>query len=186
MRMILCGLSGVGKDKLLDEVSPYLKEREIKVVAFGEMLFKELSEDHTLENRDNLVQINDCDKKLAIHRCIGSLTAYGGNQIINTHLVRVNYSGIYHGIEAARMLLPTSITCIEAEPRALVERKTSDMSRRRVALSISQIEEVQRVQHEVVIDLASEAGVGYRFIDNTDTDITIASSVLKELIKEEE
>ena len=167
MRMLCCGLPGVGKDYLLDRVRPGLEEHDIEVVSFGEMLFQELAGKSNVSNRDELSGIKDSAKEEAVRCCVGRLLLAEGNLVVSSHLVRINTEGTYAGTDSAIRLQPSYIACITADPSVIAQRTANDTTRNRVLLEESSVRDAQDLQASVVEELADKIGLGYSFIDNS-------------------
>ena len=165
MIVIVAGIPGAGKTTVMNEV---LKKRSIKVINYGDEIFKIAKEKGLASHRDELRKLPyETQRKMQIEaaRNIAKLR----NVIIDTHCTIKTPFGYLPGLpyDVLNILKPSRIILIEAFPEEIMERRNKDAEiRERDKESIESMEEHQLMNRIAAMGYAILTGATVKIIKN--------------------
>lgn len=179
MISIIAGIPGAGKTTVMNEV---LKKKKIKVINYGDEIFKIAEKKGLVNNRDELRKLPfELQRNMQIEAA-KNIAKYG-NVIVDTHCTIKTPFGYLPGLpyDVLNILKPKRIILIEADAREIVERRKKDEKiRQRDEESIESMEEHQLMNRIAGMSYAILTGATLKIIKNRQGKIKEAA---EEIIK---
>lgn len=167
MRVIYCGLSGVGKDHLVRKNRSFMERLNIEHVSFADLMLEAAQERVPEINRDSLRLLDSATRRWLIDRAREMITGSSGRLLVNSHMVVEGVPLDEQTDVLAEKLEPSGVICIVANPTDILIRRASDVSRRRPCASLEQVERLQEFQSDMLDIFSSRLGIPIDFIDTS-------------------
>ena len=128
MRMVVTGVPGVGKTSVMEGIA---REKGIKILNFGTVMFKVAKSEGLVEDRDQIRKL-PVDVQRDMQQKAAQTIFDMGDALIDTHCTIKTPGGYYPGLPewVLRTLKPDRIVLVEATPDEIVRRRAKDKSRR--------------------------------------------------------
>ena len=141
--IILVGIPGVGKTTVIEKLIEYLITLDIKshISVFGSVMLDEAKK-VGIQNRDELRTLSVKEqKKLQISAANKISDLKHPFIFVDTHLFIKTSEGYCPGLpfDILNSLSPDQIILVEAKPEEIIERRNTDITRKRDNLSIDEI-----------------------------------------------
>ena len=178
MRMVVTGVPGVGKTSVMEGVA---KEKGLRIVNYGTVMFEVAKSEGLVENRDQIRKLpidvqRDVQEKAAqkIHDM--------GDVIVDTHCTIKTPGGYYPGLPewVLRRLEPDRIVLVEADAEEIANRRTKDGSRVRDEEGMEDIVEHQMMNRYAAMAYSMLTGASIKMVFNHDGGLDEA---VKEVLK---
>ncbi len=141
LRVVVVGIPGVGKTTVVEKLRTLLKGA--KLVTFGTVMFEEGRRRRWIKHRDELRKL-PVEKQRQLQTLAAKKIASMNERavLVDTHLFIRTNEGFWPGLpfEVVRALKPTHLVLIEARPKEVLTRRTSDTKRYRDSVGEEQIE----------------------------------------------
>jgi len=149
-KVIMVGISGVGKTTLVAEVVRLLKEmnKTVSVVSFGTVMFQE-AQIIGVHDRDGLRKLPTKMQQKLQTNAASKIAAMNDNVVIvDTHAFISTPSGFYPGLPeyVLKIIRPSNFISVSAKPEEIYRRRMNDPTRNRDIISISAIKREMDVQ----------------------------------------
>ncbi len=167
MRILYCGLSGVGKDSLLKASGEFLVAEGVSTTSFGDEMLTCARRVHTKVERDDLKHLPIDEQRQFAARAIDSIAHHNGRLLVNTHIVIEGVPVAAQDSSMVAAMQVNGIVCVTASPDLIIGRRAADDSRQRLVLSCDQVEELQGLQYDMALSLGQTLGIGVDFVDNS-------------------
>lgn len=149
-KVIMVGISGVGKTTLVSKIVELLRDRNktVSVVSFGTIMF-EKAKGIGVRDRDHLRQLpmrQQQELQMKAGVAIAAMTE--DVVIVDTHAFISTPAGFYPGLPeyVLKVIRPSHFISVTAKPEEIYNRRMSDPTRRRDLASISAIKREMDVQ----------------------------------------
>lgn len=167
MRVLYCGISGVGKDSLLTASAEFLRTQEATVTSFADEMLICGQRERPGFDRDGLKHLPVETQRRLASDAIDSIARFEGRLIVNSHLVIEGVDADAQDTDTVLRMSANGIICVKATPECLLERRLADHARRREPIALSQIEDLQGLQLEMALLLGQAVGIEVGFLDNS-------------------
>ncbi|MFQ6085771.1 MAG: adenylate kinase [Candidatus Bathyarchaeia archaeon] len=169
----LTGIPGVGKtticDRLVEEAK--LRGAGVDIVNFGTVMLEVMKAKYPQTDRDSIrrlpVDVQRHLQKEAAERIVGKAV---GTQylIIDTHTIIRTEQGFLPGLplHVLTVVNPSLIVLVEALPKEIMRRRTSDLSRRREMMREEEILEELRLSRMAAMNCSVAIGVPIKIVEN--------------------
>jgi len=157
MRVIVAAVPGAGKTttlQILSKIKP-----DVKIVNFGDYMFKIAKERYGIERRDDMRKKLDLEtyRKIQVEAA-REIASMKGNIIVDTHLAIRMEKGYYPGLpsDVVKELRPDVIALLEFDPQVVLERRRKDLIiKGRVKTSVGTVSEyrMREIESEEQINL---------------------------------
>ncbi len=136
--IIVTGIPGVGKTTVMEAAA---KERNLKVVVYGTVMFEEAQRLKLVSHRDELRSLKP-ELQVRIQKAAAHAIAEMGDVIVDTHCSIKTPRGFLPGLPAwvLEALMPSRIILVEADAEEIRGRRVGDETRVRDADSVEEIE----------------------------------------------
>ncbi|HME19170.1 MAG TPA: adenylate kinase [Nitrososphaerales archaeon] len=151
LRVVVVGIPGVGKTTVVQKASGGI--RGSKIVTFGTVMLEEATRLGWIRSRDQLRTLPvEKQKRLQTLAAARISRMKEKTVFVDTHLFIRTGEGYWPGLpfDVVRALDPTHLLLVEADPEEIAERRASDKTRSRDALTKA--------------DLAAELALGRSFL----------------------
>lgn len=164
MRVIVCGVAGVGKSTVMSIVA---ERSNHPIVNFGTVMFEEALERKLVSHRDDMRKLPmEIQRELQRNaaRKIGEMR----NALIDTHLSIKTPYGYFPGLPSHVLseIRPHLIVVIEADPKDILNRRGRDEDRKRDIDAVSVIDEQQRINRYFAAAASIISGANLLFVRN--------------------
>lgn len=136
LRVIVVGIPGVGKTTVVEKAARILSAR---VVTFGTVMFEEASRLGWVTGRDEM-RAMPVEKQRRLQNLAAAKISRGKDSVlfVDTHLFIRTTEGMWPGLpfDVVRGMKPTHLVLVEATPKEIMARRSSDKTRTRDVLSI--------------------------------------------------
>lgn len=172
MRMVVTGVPGVGKTSVMEGVA---KEKNLKIVNYGTVMFEVAKAQGLIENRDEIRKLK-VEQQRKIQENAAEKIHEMGDVIVDTHCTIKTHGGYYPGLPewVLRKLEPDRILLVEATVEEIAHRRGKDKSRTRDADSQAEIEEHQMINRYVAMAYATLSGASVKIVFNHDNGLDAA------------
>ena len=157
MRVVVAAVPGAGKTttlQILSKIKP-----DIKIVNFGDYMFKIAKEQYGIKQRDDMRKKLDLEtyRKVQVEAA-REIALLKGNIIIDTHLAIRMEKGYYPGLpsDVVKELKPDVIVLLEFDPQVILERRKKDLViKGKVRTSAGTVSEhrIREIESEEQIDI---------------------------------
>ncbi|MEM0155529.1 MAG: adenylate kinase [Thermoplasmataceae archaeon] len=181
MRVVICGVAGVGKSTVLEIVS---KKTHYDIINYGTLMFEMAKEIHLVEDRDQLRKLN-VDTQVNLQKKASNAIGRMDNVIIDTHMAIKSPRGYLPGLPewVLRELKISSYFLLEADEKIIESRRNKDGTRRRDEDTVESIREHQQVNRMFALSYAVFSGATVNFIENPEGKPEIAAdNIVKRLV----
>jgi len=178
MRVVIAGIPGAGKTTVLNEV---LKKVDIKVINYGDVMF-EMAKKEGIKNRDEIRKL-PYEKQLELQKKAAEKIAEMENVIIDTHCTIKTPYGYLPGLpyNILKILKPSRIILIEAEPKEIMTRRKKDEAiRQRDIEDLEEMEMHQLMNRIAAMSYASLINATVKIVKNREGKVKEAA---EEIIK---
>jgi adenylate kinase len=178
MRIVVTGVPGVGKTSVMEGVA---KEKNLKIVNYGTVMFEVAQAAGLVEDRDQMRKL-PVEKQREIQEKAAEKIYEMGDVIVDTHCTIKTPGGYYPGLPewVLRKLQPDRILLVEATKEEIANRRSKDKSRVRDAEAEEEIDEHQRMNRYVAMAYSMLSGASIKIVFNHDNGLEKAvDDVLK-------
>ncbi len=142
-KVIIVGISGVGKTTIVSKVVEMLKAKKISVSVsiFGTVMFEEAKK-NGLKSRDDLRKLSVPEQRNLQSMAARKIASLSDDAVIvDTHAFIATREGFYPGLpyNVLEILKPDSFIMITARPEEIYNRRMRDTTRNRDIVSIDAI-----------------------------------------------
>ena len=183
--LVLTGLSGSGKDFLIDELKKSGNVPEnITTVSFGEKLFQEIKKQFPeIENRDQLRRISNYDLVWGVNNVIETIIREQP-VLLNTHVVYKQDGSLTTNPSVDKKINAGGYVFVWTDPEQIRIWREKDQTRKRERGTIEDISLDQSIALVVTAKIASHNGSAFHTIenraDNARHNIDLLSAYLQE------
>jgi len=171
-KVVIVGISGVGKTTLISRIVEILKEKQktVRVCSFGTVMLEEAKNDG-IADRDELRKLPVLRQKhfqaMAATK-ISSMTE--DVVIIDTHAFITTNEGFYPGLPkfVIEHLEPTNFISVSARPEEIYNRRMADTTRHRDMVSIESIKKELAIQDAMLCSCSVLSGSPMKPVLNTE------------------
>ena len=173
--IVIVGIPGVGKTTVIEKLVEYLITLDIKshISVFGSVMLDEAKK-IGIKNRDELrtLSVNE-QKKLQISAANKISNLKYPFIFVDTHLFITTSEGYCPGLpfDILNSLSPDKIILVEAKPEEIVERRNTDITRKRDNLSIDEIIYELNLGRSMLSSSAVISGATIKTVNNNNDDI---------------
>lgn len=173
--IIIVGIPGVGKTTVIEKLVEYLITLDIKshISVFGSVMLDEAKK-IGIKNRDELrtLSVNE-QKKLQISAANKISNLKYSFIFVDTHLFIKTSEGYCPGLpfDILNSLSPDQIILVEAKPEEIIERRNTDITRKRDNLSIDEIIYELNLGRSMLSSSAVISGAPIKTVNNNNDDI---------------
>ncbi|MHA2281189.1 MAG: adenylate kinase [Promethearchaeota archaeon] len=178
MRMVVTGVPGVGKTSVMEGVA---KEKNLKIVNYGSVMFEVAKAQGLVEDRDQIRKLT-VEKQRDVQEAAAERIYEMGDVIVDTHCTIKTPGGYYPGLPewVLRKLQPDRILLVEATKEEIANRRSKDKSRVRDTEAQEEIDEHQRMNRYVAMAYSMLSGASIKIVFNHDNGLEKAvEDVLK-------
>ena len=164
--IVVTGIPGVGKTTVMKKAAEGM---DIKFVTFGTVMSDIAIETGLVKNRDEMRKLTlDQQKDLQIKSA--EKIAFMGNVILDTHCTIKTPKGYLPGLPewVIKILKPTAIVVVEADPEEIFNRRAGDPTRNRDPDTKEQINEHQMINRATAMAYAALSGSTVKIVFNHD------------------
>jgi adenylate kinase len=153
-KVVIVGISGVGKTTLVSAIVELLKHRNktVSVVSFGTMMF-EAAKKMGVNDRDKLRRL-PMEQQRSLQMQAGTQISLMTEDvvIVDTHAFISTPAGFYPGLPeyVLKTIRPSNFVSVTAMPEEIYNRRMNDPTRRRDIISISAIKREMDVQNAML------------------------------------
>lgn len=142
-KVIIVGISGVGKTTIVSKVVEMLKAKKISVSVsiFGTVMFEEAKK-NGVKSRDDLRKLSVPEQRNLQSMAARKIASLSDDAVIvDTHAFIATKEGFYPGLpyNVLEILKPDSFIMITARPEEIYNRRMRDTTRNRDIVSIDSI-----------------------------------------------
>lgn len=180
MRVIIGGISGVGKTTVMDE----LVKEGFRVENYGDAMLKEAISKGYARNRDELRKL-PIDKQKEIQKLAAERLAQFKEVIIDTHFSISTTGGYLPGLPVHVLdeLHPDLLISVEADPLEIFERRKNDPRRNRDRDSLERIRSHLEANRNYGITYSAMTGSPLLVVMNENGKVKEASARIVSVIK---
>jgi adenylate kinase len=180
MRVIIGGISGVGKTTVMDE----LVKAGFRVENYGDAMLKEAISKDYAKNRDELRRL-PVDKQKEIQKLAAERLAQFNDVIIDTHFSINTNCGYLPGlpVHVLKELHPDLLISVEADPLEVFERRKNDPRRNRDRDSLERIRSHLEANRNYGITYSAMTGSPLLVVMNENGKVKEASARIVSVIK---
>ena len=173
--IIIVGIPGVGKTTIIEKLIEYLVTLDIKshISVFGSVMLDEAKK-VGVKNRDELRTLSVKEqKKLQISAANKISNLKYPFIFVDTHLFIKTSEGYCPGLpfDILNSLSPDQIILVEAKPEEIIERRNTDITRKRDNLSIDEIIYELNLGRSMLSSSAVISGAPIKTVNNNNDDI---------------
>ena len=173
--IIIVGIPGIGKTTVIEKLVEYLTTLDIKshISVFGSVMLDEAKK-IGIKNRDELRTLSVKEqKKLQISAANKISNLKYPFIFVDTHLFIKTSEGYCPGLpfDILNSLSPDQIILVEAKPEEIVERRNTDITRKRDNLSIDEIMYELNLGRSMLSSSAVISGATIKTVNNNNDDI---------------
>ena len=173
--IVIVGIPGVGKTTVIEKLVEYLTTLDIKshISVFGSVMLDEAKK-IGIKNRDELRTLSVKEqKKLQISAANKISNLKYPFIFVDTHLFIKTSEGYCPGLpfDILNSLSPDQIILVEAKPEEIVERRNTDITRKRDNLSIDEIMYELNLGRSMLSSSAVISGATIKTVNNNNDDI---------------
>ena len=173
--IVIVGIPGVGKTTVIEKLVEYLTTLDIKsnISVFGSVMLDEAKK-IGIKNRDELRTLSVKEqKKLQISAANKISNLKYPFIFVDTHLFITTSEGYCPGLpfDILNSLSPDQIILVEAKPEEIVERRNTDITRKRDNLSIDEIIYELNLGRSMLSSSAVISGATIKTVNNNNDDI---------------
>jgi adenylate kinase len=184
-RAVIVGIPGVGKTTLITRAAEILNQkRKTTVVIFGTIMFEEAKK-VGLKNRDELRRLAVEDQRRLQDLAAQRISEMNDDiVIIDTHLFINTDEGYYPGLpmRLLRIMKPTNMVMVAADPMEISERRKSDQTRQRDIASVENIQKELDISKVMVASCSILTGAPFAIIMNNDGQIGEAAANIAKIL----
>ncbi len=190
MKVVLVAVPGAGKTTIIQLLKR--KKPDIKVVNYGDYMFKIARDKYGIKDRDQIRTKLSLDEyrqvQLEAAKEIGKLK---GDIVIDTHLAIKTKKGYYPGLpnDVAQELKPDVIVILEFNPKDVIERRLKDMKIDKPVMTEIGTIRVPRpgrdLETEEEIDLHQEINRIFGVVVSNQTKATLKIINLRNIVQKE-
>lgn len=164
MRVIVCGVPGVGKSTVMSIVA---EKSNHPIVNFGTIMFEEAKEKNLVSHRDDMRKL-PMEVQRELQRSAALKIGNMKDALIDTHLTIKTPYGYFPGLPYHVLLeiKPHLIVVIEAEPEDVCRRRGKDEDRKRDYDDINIIREHQKINRYYAAAASTISGANLIFVRN--------------------
>ncbi len=164
MRVIVCGVPGVGKSTVMNIVA---EKSSYPIVNFGTVMFEEARERGLATHRDEMRKL-PMDVQRELQRNAAKKIGEMSSALIDTHLSIKTPYGYFPGLPKHILaeIRPHLIVVIEAPPEIIADRRGRDEDRIRDADEIRAIKEQQEINRYLAAAASVITGANIIFVEN--------------------
>ena len=181
-RIIIVGISGVGKTSIVSKVLEILKAKKISasVSIFGTVMFEEAKK-KGIKNRDELRKLSVLEQKelqSTAAKKIASIT--DDDVIVDTHAFISTKEGFYPGLphNVLEILMPDIFIMITARPEEIYNRRMKDTTRDRDIVSIDAIKKELDVTSAMLATCSILCGSPIKMVLNSEGKVDEAAKTI--------
>jgi len=170
IRAVILGIPGVGKTTIISEVEDIFEERGLKAetVVFGSLMFEEAKK-KGLKTRDDMRKLPIEDQRNLQEDAAKRIAEMRERiVIIDTHLFIRTAEWYYPGIpmDVTKIIRPTHLLLVIANPQEILMRRQSDTSRRRDLSTEAEIQYEVDVSRIMIVSSANMTGSPFTILEN--------------------
>ena len=179
-RVVMVGISGVGKTTLLDTVVKMLQaqDRQAHVVSFGTAMLEEARR-QGITDRDALRGL-PADEQIRLQITAAEHIAARDSDIVivDTHAFVNTGFGYYPGLpeRVLRIINPTSYVSVSAKPEEIYRRRMNDTTRHRDHISVASIKQELDMQAAMISACSVISGSPVKLVVNRDGHVEEAAN----------
>jgi adenylate kinase len=189
--VIVTGIPGVGKTTVINTAIEMVKEKhneDVLMLNFGTEMFEVASQRGFVQNRDELRKMVTA-KQREVQRLAGKAIAdkaKSARVIVDTHTLIQTKNGFLIGLPewVATTIQPKTIVLVEADPKNIAGRRSTDETRTRDEQFVDDIRIHQEMCRAAAITAATLTGATVRIIKNKEGKVEEAASQLAETLME--
>lgn len=170
--IVVTGIPGVGKTTVMKKAAEGM---DIKFVTFGTVMSEIAIKTGLVKDRDEMRKLSlKQQKDLQIKSA--EKVASMGNVILDTHCTVKTPKGYMPGLPEwiIKILKPTAIVVVEADPKEIFNRRANDPTRNRDPDTEEQINEHQMMNRAAAMAYAALSGATVKIVFNHDNAIDAA------------
>ena len=171
-KVIIVGISGVGKSTVVTKVVEILKEKNktVSMISFGTVMLEQANK-NSIHDRDEIRKTSvETQQKLQTlaAKSIGQMN--DDVVIIDTHAFISTKEGFYPGLpkNVLDQIHPTNFIAISARPEEIYNRRMEDKTRNRDIISIELIKKELAVQDAMLSSCSVLTGAPMKVILNSE------------------
>lgn len=182
-KVVIVGISGVGKTTLISRIVEILKEKQKTVIvcSFGTVMLEEAKNDG-IADRDELRKLPVLRQKHFQEMAATKISSMTEDVvIIDTHAFITTNEGFYPGLPkfVIENLKPTNFISVSARPEEIYNRRMADTSRHRDMVSIESIKKELAVQDAMLCSCSVLSGSPMKPVLNAEGKVDeVAESVI--------
>lgn len=178
-RVVIVGISGVGKTTLVSHIVRILESRNrtVSVVSFGTLMFKKARE-LGVSDRDALRRLpTEQQQRLQVDAASMISQMQEDVVIVDTHSFISTPSGFYPGLPeyVLKVIRPSNFISVTAMPEEIYNRRMNDPTRQRDIISISAIKKEMAVQDAMLSTCSVLSGSPLKSVMNSEGKIQEAA-----------
>ena len=181
-KVIIVGISGVGKTSIVSKVLEILKAKKMSasVSIFGTVMFEEAKK-KGIKNRDELRKLSVLEQKelqSTAAKKIASIT--DDVVIVDTHAFISTKEGFYPGLphNVLEILMPDIFIMITARPEEIYNRRMKDTTRDRDIVSIDAIKKELDVTSAILATCSILCGSPIKMVLNSEGKVDEAAKTI--------
>jgi adenylate kinase len=170
IRAVILGIPGVGKTTIISEVEDIFEGKGLKAetVVFGSLMFEEAKK-KGLKTRDDMRKLPIEDQRNLQEDAAKRIAEMRERiVIIDTHLFIRTAEWYYPGIpmDVTKIIRPTHLLLVIANPQEILMRRQSDTSRRRDLSTEAEIQYEVDVSRIMIVSSANMTGSPFTILEN--------------------
>jgi adenylate kinase len=186
-KVVIVGIPGVGKTTVVTKLENMLHNAEIKTeyIVFGTVMFEE-AQKIGVRSRDDMRKLDvKTQKQLQINAASAIAKKNATIVLIDTHLFISTKEGYMPGLpnEILKVLSPTNLVLVEANPNDIISRRRNDPTRVRDATKPETIERELLIAKSMLSASAVIAGAAIKMVTNAEGKADECAKEIFEAIK---
>jgi len=189
--VIVTGIPGVGKTTVINTAIEKVKQEhneEVLILNFGTEMFEVASKKGLIEDRDQLRKMPSSMQR-EVQRMAGEAIAEKAKTarvIVDTHTLIQTNNGFLIGLPewVVRAIEPKTVVLVEADPKNIAGRRSTDETRTRDEQLSEEIDTHQRMCRAAAVTVGTITGATVRIIKNREGKVEDASSELAATLME--
>jgi len=186
-KVIVVGISGVGKTTLVSKIVELLKSKQksVSVHSFGTVMFEE-GRKNGIKDRDELRKLTMEQQKNLQKIAAERLSRLGDDLvIIDTHAFISTNAGFYPGLpnHVLQIIKPSNFISVSARPEEIYNRRMKDTTRNRDQVSLESIKKELSVQEAMLSSCSVLSGSPMKTILNAEGKVDEAALAVIEAIE---
>lgn len=182
-RIVFVGIPGVGKTTVIEKVRESINEA--RIVNFGSVMLENAIKSGAVKHRDELRKLPVRRQRMLQQKAARIISAMRGTVLVDTHLFIRTKEGFWPGLPeyVLKLLKPTHLILIEAEPEEIAERRQKDRTRYRDVVSLEDIKEELFFARVFIASCSNITGAPFLIVKNREGRAEDASNIITSVIR---